>query len=186
MSVAHLDVWLSEVGSPCRVFSHGGTLSVLSCDGVLRWSGGRYRAGGGDWQDVPRDGYLNLPFEQGHLEAEVPPGCYAVVAAWITPNPGFVHINYSTHMGLATVACGETVCVRLYNPSIRLCWDWFAHGLRALARTGSVDERAVVKLEERVQQEFLADVPTAAFEDTLRDVLRAGLQGENEGGSEGA
>ena len=186
MSVGHLDIWLSEVGDPCGVFGGEGTLSVLGCDGVLRWPGGRYRTGtGGNWQPVPNGQYLNLPFKAGHIEVEAPPGCYAVLAAWVTPSRGFLHLNYSTHMAITQVRCAEVACVKVYNPSIRLCWDLFFHGLRALALQRQVDQGALDELDQRVRGEFLGDAPELAFEGQLREVLEAAAKQGDTGAEEG-
>lgn len=41
---------------------------ILHCNGeILKWCGKKY---------------ANLPTQCGHLEVEIPPGCYMVVATW--------------------------------------------------------------------------------------------------------
>jgi hypothetical protein len=42
MSVGHLDIWVTAVGDPCGIFAGDGTVTVLGCEGVLQWPGGRY------------------------------------------------------------------------------------------------------------------------------------------------
>src|SRR5207247_8799660 len=49
------------------------------------------------------------------------------------PVGGIIRFNGTTHVGIVEVSCNETACVKLYNPTLRLCWDWFIVGLRALA-----------------------------------------------------
>ncbi len=119
---------------------------------------------------MPDGTYRNLPFRCGHLEAELPPGCYWVVAGSVSPGHGFIHLNYATDVGIVQVRCDETSCVKLYNPSARKCWNWSLIGLRALAAQGELDAGLVERVEKLVEQELLADVPRRRGDEILAEV----------------
>jgi hypothetical protein len=80
MGVGRLNIWISDVADACGTSTLSGRATIFDCDGILAWPCGRFRTSGTDWQIVPQGTYRNLPFRCGHLEAEVPPGCYWVVA----------------------------------------------------------------------------------------------------------
>ena len=73
MSTAKLNIWVTEVGDPCRIdMKHQWYVHVLHCEGDLL-----------NWCDKV---YTNLKTKCGHLEIDVPPGCYMVCATW-SPAP---------------------------------------------------------------------------------------------------
>jgi hypothetical protein len=170
MGVGRLNIWISDVADACGTWRGGGRATIFDCDGILAWPCGRWRTEGTDWERVPDGQYRNLPFRCGHLEAELPPGCYWVVAGSVSPGSGYIHLNYTTHVGIAQVACGETACVKLYNPSVRLCWNWFRVGIQALAAKGELDRELVGRVEGMVEKELLAEVPPAPGEEILAEV----------------
>src|SRR5262245_43268332 len=86
MSTARLNVWITQQGDPCRIenkktlFVH-----VLHCNGEpLEWCGRKY---------------LHIPARCGHLDIEIPPGCYIVGAV---ENPqGIPPLgNHLTHVAI--------------------------------------------------------------------------------------
>lgn len=170
MGVGRINIWISDVADACGTWRGSGRATVFDCDGILSWPCGRHRTEGQDWQQVPNGQFRNLPFRCGHLEVELPPGCYWVVAGSVSPSSGFIHLNYTTHVGIVQVGCDETACVKLYNPSIRLCWNWFRVGMRALAAQGELDRGQVEEVEKLVEQRLLADVPTARGDEILAEV----------------
>ena len=176
MGVGRLNVWVSDVADACGTWRGSGRMTIFDCDGVLQWPCGRWRTESIDWQRVPNGTYRNLPFRCGHLEAELPPGCYWVVAGSVSPGHGYIHLNYTTHVGIAQVGCDQTACVKLYNPSVRLCWNWFRIGLRALSAQGQLDDGAVERVEKLVEQELLADVPPARGDEILAEVYEDFLE----------
>ena len=72
MSTAKLNIWVTEVGNPCKIdMKHQWFVHVLHCDGELL-----------NWCDKV---YTNLRTKCGHLEIDVPPGCDMVCATWCWP-----------------------------------------------------------------------------------------------------
>src|SRR5579859_3428216 len=125
MGIAKLNVWVSDVADACGTWPGNGGITILDCKGILEWPCGRYLDPTGEWRLVPNGKYENLPFRCGHLEVELPPGCYWAIAGYVSPGAGFIHLNYTTHVGIAEVGCDQTACIKLFNPSVRLCWNWF-------------------------------------------------------------
>ena len=183
MGLSYLNIWVSDVGDPCGTYKGGktgggaGGITVFDCKGVLTWPCGRYLADG-KWVTVPNGQYKNLPYTCGHLEVELPPGCYWVYSGLTTPTGDHIHLNYATHVGIVEVGCGEHACVKIFNPSVTLCWDWFRVGLQVLAAQpgGGIDIKRVAELEKNVD-ELLKNVPRlpieAVIEAEFRDLARA-------------
>ncbi len=167
MGTGRLNVWVSDVADPCGTFNGSGRMTIFDCEGILQWPCGRFLAPNGQWQPVPNGIYRNLPFRCGHLEVELPPSCYWVIAGSVSPAPGFIHLNYTTHVGIVQVGCNETACVKLYNPTLRLCWNWFLAGLRILSTAhpqAGIDPEEVEKLQNIVEEKFLQGVRTFPIE----------------------
>jgi hypothetical protein len=174
VGLARLNVWVSDVADPCGTFKGAGTMTILDCHGVLEWPCGRFLTPDGKWVPVPGGAYHDLPFRCGHLEVELPPGCYWVVAGYVGPPiGGSIHFNYTTHVGIVEVGCDETACVKLFNPTIRLCWDWFHAGLRVLAAAGGRRGITAGQLKEieNVVGGVLKDVPTLPIEETVEQIF---------------
>jgi hypothetical protein len=173
MGLARINVWISDVADPCGTFKGSGQMTVLDCKGVLEWPCGRFLDPAGKWVPVPNGVYHDLPFRCGHLEVEVPPGCYWVTAGYVGPPVGgIVHFNGTTHVGIVEVGCDQTACVKLYNPTLRLCWDWFRAGLHALAGAQGTGLTAAQAREvEDTVEGVLKEVPTLPHEETLHRVL---------------
>lgn len=173
MGVGKLNIWVSDVADPCGTWEGGGRLTIFDCKGILDWPCGRYLAPDGKWQPVPGGTYEDLPFRCGHLEAEVPPGTYWVVAGYVGERPRVIHLNYTTHVGIVQVGCDETACVKLYNPTVRLCWNWLRVGLRTLAtlRSAAALDPDMVKQVETLVEELLRDVPRLPIEEVLEKIF---------------
>jgi hypothetical protein len=182
VGVARLNIWLSGVGNPCSTFNGKGRITVLDCHGILVWPCGRYLDARGRWEPVPHGRYHNLPFRCGHLEVEVPPGCYWVVSGGVWPAERGIHFNNTTHVGIIEVSCDQTACVKLFNPTLRLCWDWFLVGLRVAAAGGEGPEIARDRVDEleRLAEAILEPVERAPIEETAERVLAELTQEESE------
>jgi hypothetical protein len=169
-----MNIWVSDVADPCGTWPGGGTMTILDCDDVLRWPCGRFLGPDGQWKAVPNGAYKDLPFRCGHLEVELPPGCYWVVAGYVGAAGQHIHFNYTTHVGIAQVGCNETACVKIYNPTLRLCWDWFHAGLLAAAAVGGARaavKPAQVKEIERLAEGVLKGAPQLPIEETIEQAL---------------
>ena len=121
MSTAKLNVWVTKVGDPCKIdMEHQWFVHVLHCDGeLLNWCGRVY---------------TNLPTKCGHLEIEIPPGCYMVCATW-SPGPAGVIVptslgNHISHLVSVRANCGDDVCVTLFPPTFHWCGIWWLIALR--------------------------------------------------------
>ena len=168
MSTGKINIFVSDVADPCGIWNGTGRATVFDCNGVFDWPCGRFRPGGSDqWRPVPNGSYRNLPFRCGHLEVEVPPGCYWVIAGHVTPSTHYIHLNYTTHVGIVQVCCGQDACVKLYNPSIRLCWNWFFAGLKVMAARGddpAINADTVGRVEAMIEGEVLRNAPILGAE----------------------
>lgn len=122
MSTARLNVWIYKKGDACHIddatrwFVH-----ITDCHGnVLHWCGRKYAF---------------LPARCGHLEVEIPPGCYTVFASW-TPEkevhpPHQPFGNHLTHVQIVRANCGDHVCVNLFQPTGHYCGTWWDKTLTA-------------------------------------------------------
>lgn len=81
----------------------------MHCDGqVLNWCGRRY---------------VGLKAPCGHLEVEVPPGCYIIrggESMGVNAHGG-VTGNHMTDHAVVTACCDESTCVTLFAPSLHNC-----------------------------------------------------------------
>lgn len=141
MSTSILNVWITNLGDPCSIANDIGSgipyhwsVAVGHCNGkTLNWSEGRYRFNRDDkWTPIPFHTpaglntagwwYEMIPTRDGHVEIEVPPGCYTVVGSmhtWFVN--GVLHGNWATDRGIVQACCGEDVCVTLYASSMQPC-----------------------------------------------------------------
>lgn len=112
-------------------------VAVSHCDGrVLNWSEGRYRHHHEDkWRPIlkhtppgeppgEKEGwwYDSIPTRDGHVEIEVPPGCYIVRAtmhSWFVN--GVLYGNWATERVIIQASCGKDICATLYAPSAIAC-----------------------------------------------------------------
>jgi hypothetical protein len=140
MSTAILNVWITRMGDPCTITNDVGSgipyawsVAVSHCDGrVVNWSEGRYRHHRDDkWTAIPyhtpaggKPGwwYEMIPTRDGHVEIELPPGCYVVRAtmhSWFVN--GLLYGNWATERAIVQVTCGQDACVMLYAPTAPAC-----------------------------------------------------------------
>jgi hypothetical protein len=162
MSVATLNVWITNLGDPCSIANDVGSgipyhwsVAVAHCNGrVLNWSEGRYRLHHeDDWIPIPEHTppggdtpgwwYEMIPTRDGHVEIEVPPGCYTVVGSmhtWFVS--GVLHGNWATDRAVIQACCGEDNCVTLYASSLQPCnWILFELVIPALIRNKVIGQR---------------------------------------------
>ncbi|MGD8506024.1 MAG: hypothetical protein PVF15_05105 [Candidatus Bathyarchaeota archaeon] len=110
MGLSKLNVWLTETDNPCKINDKTFYVSVFTCDGeILKWAGKEYKL---------------LEALNGHLEVDLPPGCYYLRAASIHCE------NAYSDTAVVRVRCGETACVTLMLPSLRRCGEMLNAALR--------------------------------------------------------
>jgi hypothetical protein len=81
--------------------------------------------------------------ECGHLEVEIPPGCYIVWAlqlVWLPP-PAKFPLFRATHFAIVMVECEQSACVHLYFPTARQSNRDSANAARILAEEGAVPRK---------------------------------------------
>ncbi len=163
MSTAKLNVWITARSDACHIddqdrwFVH-----ITDCRGrVLEWCGRKYSF---------------IPAKCGHVEIEVPPGCYTVFAGHSAGPGGFPPFgNRLTHVQVVRANCGDHVCVTLFSPSSWHCGTWFAQAIRTQMErleAGGVDPElafgvveAVRKFTDALQPDPYAKRTLFAFED---------------------
>lgn len=181
--VGKLNIWISDVADACGIWdpkddASGQKITIFDCDGIFRWRCGRYLTCNSTWQAVPNGLYQNLPSRHGHLEVELPPGCYWVIAGGTKPYPGYIHLNNTSHVGIVQVKCGKTSCIKLFNPSIRTCWNWFRFGLLSNAAQQLWNKRQLEIIDkiEKLARELLQKEPMTPADKQIEDVLKALLK----------
>lgn len=153
MGLSKLNVFVSGIDDPCSVDPRTWYITIYDCDGkVLEYCGKRY---------------VVLPARCGHLEVEVPPGCYYIKAVWgyTVVRPGVYRANHFTDAGIVTVCCGQHACVKLFNPSAHRCGYIYALAVRDLVAQKLVNPKLLAQLEE-VNNEILGQIgrPAKLFE----------------------
>lgn len=163
MGLAKLNVWVSDTDDPCSVSNRIWFVTIYGCDGrVLRWC---------------RRRYFVIPAPCGHVEVELPPGCYRVSAVWgFRPIPGGLWGNHFTDSAIVQVRCGETACVRLFNPSLHRCGRIFLQAIENLQRQNVVGKDVAQPVADAINRLLeLAPRPARAFELDLFDEIDKGI-----------
>jgi hypothetical protein len=115
MGMAKLQIWITAEGDPCNISERDEhdnlpwEVAIMHCDGrVLNWCGRRY---------------VGLVARCGHLEVEVPPGCYIIRAgeSMGVDAHGGVTGNHMSDHAVVTACCDEATCVTLFAPSLHNC-----------------------------------------------------------------
>jgi hypothetical protein len=139
MGMAKLNVWISELDAPCSISDRTWYVTIYECNGdVLRWC---------------RREYAVMPARCGHLEVEIPPGCYYIKAVWgFRPVlPGIYWANHFTDTAIVQAGCDEKVCVRLFNPSVHRCGYIFLRALRDLVAQKAIKPEVARQAEEGIE-----------------------------------
>ena len=141
MGLAKLSIFVSGIDDPCSVSNRTWYITIYNCDGsVLDWCGKRYVV-------------LRAPC--GHLQVDVPPGCYYIKAVWgfTIITPGLVYrVNHFTDAAIVSACCEETTCVKLFNPSAHRCGYIYVRALRDLVAQKAVAPELVEQVEGGVKQ----------------------------------
>lgn len=145
MSMAKLSIWVSGIDDPCGVDNRTWYVTIYDCDGnVLEWCGKKY---------------VVLPAPCGHLDVAVPPGCYYIKAVWsFVVLGGIYHVNHFTDAAIVTACCDQTVCVKLFNPSVHRCGTIVVRAIRDLVQQKAVKPE-LARQHEVALAAALANVP---------------------------
>ena len=141
MGMTKLNIYVSGIDDPCKIDSRTWYVTIFNCDGSVL--------------EFCRKRFVLLPAPCGHLEVDVPPGCYYIKAVWnfTVVTPGLVYrVNHWTDATIITACCDEHVCVKLFNPSLHRCGFIYVRALQDLARQGVI-EGNLANLADRVVQQ---------------------------------
>jgi len=134
MGFAKLNIWITELGNPCKIDKRTWYVNIYTCDGrILEWCGKRY---------------IVQEAKCGHLETEVPPGCYVVNAVWgyWIDSQGLIHGNHFTHNAIVQACCGEMSCVALFTPVNHICGIVFHLAVKDLLMQNLIPKDAAQRL----------------------------------------
>jgi hypothetical protein len=189
MSTAKLNVYITELGQPCTITNRTWVVAVAHCDGtVLNWSEGRWRTKDGDpWRPIPLHAppgtpplppgyyYENVPAYNGHVEIEVPPGCYAVSASMHTWYLNGVLLgNWYTHNAIVQACCGHDVCVTLYAPTKEACgWPLFNFVVPLLVQHKALDREQAARATELMKAIFKVEAASPFEQHQFETLKRA-------------
>lgn len=145
MSTVKLNIWVSELDEPCRISNRMWYVTIYTCDGKpLEWCGKKY---------------VVMPAKCGHLEVDVPPGCYTINAVWgFRFLGGVYYVNHFTDHAIVQACCGQEICVTLYTPTAHRCGVIFLRALHDLQKQ-NVIKPDLVKRAEEVITEIVKSIP---------------------------
>lgn len=138
MGLAKLNIWVSGRDDPCSVSPITWYVTIYNCDGsVLEWCERKY---------------VVLPAKCGHLEVEVPPGCYYIKAVWgyRLVETGVYWVNHFTDAAIVQAVCEKTTCVKLFNPSDHRCGYIYALALKDLMKQKAIKPELAKKAIEAI------------------------------------
>lgn len=148
MGFATLNIWVSGMDDPCSIDDRTWYVTIYNCDGkVLQWC---------------KKPFAVLPAKCGHLEVQVPPGCYYIKAVWsFSFLGGIFYVNHFTDAAIVCACCDQTTCVKLFNPSLHRCGTIVLRAITdALQQKGVKAETA--KQAQAGLNALLAEIPKPA------------------------
>lgn len=201
MSTATLNVYISELGQPCTVTNRTWVVAVAHCDGsVLNWAGGKWRQDkDAPWHTIPLHTppgtpplppgyyYESVPAYHGHVEIEVPPGCYVLSASMHTWYLNGVLLgNWYTHNAIVQAGCGRDACVTLYAPTKEACgWPLFEFVLRLAVQNKAIEREPAMRAIEAAKAIFRPEAASTFEQGQFETLKRAlGRMGEKLPGEE--
>lgn len=123
MSTARLNVWITRFADACHIHDDPNEIfyvHIVDC--------------AGNPLVYCKKPYTFLKAECGHLEIDIPPGCYSVFAGHTPRTPTDKRYqpfgNQLTHVQVVRANCGDHVCVTLFAPGMHWCGTWFAHAVK--------------------------------------------------------
>ncbi|MGH9878722.1 MAG: hypothetical protein ACRD5H_13885 [Nitrososphaerales archaeon] len=150
MTTAKLNIWVSELDQPCRISNRTWYVTIYGCDGKpLEWCGRRY---------------VVMAARCGHLEVDVPPGCYAINAVWgFRFLGGIYYVNHFTDHAILQASCGQEVCVNLYAPTAHRCGVILLRAVQDLQRQNAI-KPDLAKRAQEVLNELVRAIPAPVNE----------------------
>lgn len=146
MGMAKLNIWVTAIDDPCSIDNRTWYVTIYNCHGkVLEWCGRRF---------------VVIPARCGHLEIEVPPGCYRINAVWsfaVAPG-GVIYVNHFTDSAVVQACCDEHHCITLFNPSIHRCGTIFLRAVRDLVLQKGINQEIAQPVQQAVDR-LLAATP---------------------------
>lgn len=191
MSTAVLNLWVTNLGEPCSIASdvslpNAWVVAVSHCDGrVVNWSEGRFRWRRDDpWISIalhrppggtPGFWFDSIPTRDGHVEVELPPGCYVVRAtmhSWFVN--GRLYGNWATDRAVVQACCGEDTCATLYAPSAPACWiPLFEFVIPLLVEHGLLKQSQVREAATALNQAMGSEAASPFEQQELETLRRA-------------
>jgi hypothetical protein len=173
MGMAKLNIWVSATDDPCSIDNRTWYVTIYNCDGkVLEWCGRRY---------------VVLPARCGHLEIDVPPGCYRINAVWsFSFGAGVFYVNHFTDSAVVQACCDQHVCVTLFNPSIHRCGTILLRAVDDIVMQKGINAEIAQPVHQAVNRLLAATPrPFRGFEldhlDEIEKLVRAQEKQEGEG-----
>ncbi|BAP58045.1 hypothetical protein THII_3748 [Thioploca ingrica] len=191
MSTAKLNVYVTELGQPCTITNRNWVVAIAHCDGtVLNWSEGRWRTREDEpWHPIPLHTppgtpphppgyyYESIPAYNGHVEIQVPPGCYVLSASMHTWYLNGVLLgNWYTHNAIIQACCGEDTCVTLYAPTKEACgWPLFEFVIPLLMQHQAINRDQATRAIEAMRAIFKPEA-ASTFEQGQFGTLRSAFE----------
>ena len=153
MGMGRLNVRIHDRHAPCKLSDESWFVNITYCSGeILEWCGKRL-------------GFLDA--KCGHLEIDIPPGCYVVYAfqlIWLRPSqfPFF----RETHFAIVMVECDASACVQLYSPTLRQIGRQSDNAARILASEGGATAERAKHLADAANA-LLEQLPKTGHDEAL-------------------
>jgi hypothetical protein len=157
VGMGRLNVWIHDRESPCKISDETWFVNITYCSGeILEWCGKRF-------------GFLEA--KCGHLEVEIPPGCYIVYALQLFWLPRFKFpLFLETHFAIVMVECDAAACVHLYYPTLRHITRQIGNAGNILAAEGRAE--GLAKRVAEVAGSFLEHLPTTSHDEVLEQAAQ--------------
>jgi hypothetical protein len=163
MGLATLNVWVHDKQDPCKISNDVWLITVTYCNGnPVEWCGRTY------WIEEAKC---------GHVDIQLPPGCYIVYGFQFIPFKPFPLLNLTEH-AIVVVACDQLACVHLYTPTDRQRSIGNAMAVKFLAETQKLSREKVaafVAASDALLKEMPETARDSAF-DRLLEQLADPLQ----------
>ena len=145
MGTGKLNIWISEIQKPCKISQHRWWITIFDCSGdVLEWP--------------QNHKYMYMPAPASHLEVELPPGKYRVMATGpirFDRQPSghlLARFNLFTDSSIVHLKCSEETCVTLYPSSYHRCSSFLVLATKILLDNKVIPREAANNLIDAVHK----------------------------------